>query len=107
MAVPVQTWTRNILSAAPPEAANSEVEPLLPVARAWHTLRRRTGIPLSRATFYRWVSSGKVYSLRMGLKVYVPNSVVEGIVKECQAGNPIWPVDQEGRLSARDHPPRL
>jgi hypothetical protein len=105
MAMPVQPWTRNVLQTTVPEAAQPEVEPLLPVARAWNTLRRRTGIPLSRATFYRWVSSGKVYSLRMGLKVYVPTSVVDGIVRQCQAGSPLWPVREEGEATGGDSVP--
>lgn len=107
MAVPIQPWTRNVLQTPIPEVTYPEVQPLLPVARAWNTLRRRTGIPLSRATFYRWVSSGKVYSLRMGLKVYVPTSVVDGIVKQCQAGNSLWPIGQENGLSGEGQAPVL
>lgn len=103
--MPVQPWIRNVLQTAVPEAVYPEVEPLLPVARAWNALRRRTGIPLSRATFYRWVSSGKVYSLRMGLKVYVPTSVVEGIVRQCQAGSSLWPIGQDREATGGDRVP--
>lgn len=97
--MPMQPWIRNVLQSPASETTYPEVEPLLPVARAWTTLRRRTGIPMSRATFYRWVSSGKVYSLRMGLKVYVPTSVVDGIVKQCQAGSSLWPIGRDSEDS--------
>lgn len=97
--MPIQPWTRNVLRTPLHEPVYPEAEPLLPVAQAWNALRRRTGIPLSRATFYRWVSSGKVYSLRMGLKVYVPTSVVDGIVRQCQAGTPVWPTSHEPETS--------
>lgn len=100
--MPIQPWTRNALRTPLQEAVHPEAEPLLPVAQAWNALRRRTGIPLSRATFYRWVSSGKVYSLRMGLKVYVPTSVVDGIVKQCYAGNALWPTSQESESPGQD-----
>lgn len=93
--MPLQQWTRNILPTPAPEAPVPEVaDPLLTVAGAWSTLRRRTGIPLARATFYRWVSSGKVYSLRMGLKVYIPSSVVDGIVRKCQGGDALWRIHE-------------
>lgn len=100
--MPIQPWTRNVLRTPLQESLPPEAEPLLPVAQAWNALRRRTGIPLSRATFYRWVSSGKVYSLRMGLKVYVPTSVVDGIVKQCHAGNALWPAGQSRESSGGD-----
>lgn len=93
--MPLQPWTRNILPTPEPGPRNPEtVDPLLTVASAWNSLRRRTGIPLARATFYRWVSSGKIYSLRMGLKVYIPSSVVEGIVKQCKNGDAIWHIGE-------------
>lgn len=93
MVVQAQQWTQNILP-TPQPAAGEVVEPLLTVAGAWNSLRRRTGIPLARATFYRWVSSGKIYSLRMGLKVYIPSSVVDGIVKQCKSGGAIWQIGE-------------
>ncbi|MGH9396186.1 MAG: hypothetical protein ACRD18_04980 [Terriglobia bacterium] len=95
MAVPLQQWTQNILPTPAPDAPRPEtIDPLLTVAGAWNSLRRRTGIPLARATFYRWVSSGKIYSLRMGLKVYIPSSVVEGIVRQCKGGGAVWHIGE-------------
>lgn len=65
-------------------------DPLLSVSTAWNSLRRQTGIPLARATFYRWVGSGRVYSMRLGMKLYIPASVIDGIVKQCRAGDSLW-----------------
>ena len=81
MPVPLQGWTKGFTPAGvTPEA------PLLSAASAWLALRRRTGIPVSRATFYRWLSNGKIYSMRLGLKLYVPTSSIEDLVKQCGAG---------------------
>jgi hypothetical protein len=60
--------------------------PLLTPASAWRVLCHRTGIPVSRATFYRWLGNGKVFSFRMGQKFYVPMPIIDEIVKHCQAG---------------------
>lgn len=90
----IPQWMQAIHPAPPANAASSEMsEPLLSVSTAWSSLRRRTGIPLARATFYRWVGSGKVYSMRLGLKVYIPASVIDGIVKQCRGGETLWPLD--------------
>ncbi|MGH9434880.1 MAG: hypothetical protein ACRD06_02640 [Terriglobia bacterium] len=95
MAVPLQPWTRNILPTPEPAPRSPEtVDPLLTIGSAWTSLRHRTGIPLARATFYRWVSSGKIYSLRMGLKVYIPSSVIEGIVRQCKSGDAVWHIGE-------------
>jgi hypothetical protein len=60
--------------------------PLLSPASAWRVLCHRTGIPVSRATFYRWLGNGKVFSMRMGQKIYIPVPVIEEIVKHYRAG---------------------
>lgn len=70
-------------------AINSEPAtqvPLLTPASAWRVLCYRTGIPVSRATFYRWLNNGRVFSFRLGQKIYVPMPIIEEIVKHCQAG---------------------
>ncbi|MGH9356408.1 MAG: helix-turn-helix domain-containing protein [Terriglobia bacterium] len=93
MPVPSQHWTRSFASAkGAPEA------PLLSAASAWMALRRLTGIPVSRATFYRWLSNGKIYSMRLGLKLYVPTSSIEDLVKQSGAGE--FRVDASGRAEA-------
>ncbi|HEX5481174.1 MAG TPA: hypothetical protein VFZ08_00955 [Terriglobia bacterium] len=87
MAASLQGFTNELAPRAPWEAIHPKTQvPLLKASSAWLTLRHRTGIPVARATFYRWISNGKVFSLRMGLKVYVPLSEIEELVKQCESG---------------------
>lgn len=53
---------------------------------AWRALCRRTGGGISRATFYRWVSSGKLYSVRLGFQIYIPQMALDDLVKHCLDG---------------------
>jgi len=62
--------------------------PLLSPPNAWRILRRRTGGPVSRSTFYRWLESGKVYSLRMGSRIYVPWQALQEVISRCLSGEP-------------------
>lgn len=88
-------WVQGVRPPQSENTAGAEMgDPLLTVSTAWSSLRRRTGIPLARATFYRWVGSGKVYSMRLGLKVYIPASVIDGIVKQCRGGEAFLRLDE-------------
>jgi hypothetical protein len=62
--------------------------PLLPPTAAWRILRNRTGGHISRSTFYRWLDSGKVYSLRMGSRMYVPWQTLQEVIGRCLSGEP-------------------
>jgi hypothetical protein len=53
---------------------------------AWRALCRRTGAGISRATFYRWVNSGKLYSVRLGFQIFIPQIALEDLVKQCLDG---------------------
>ena len=59
---------------------------LLPPTAAWRILCRRTGGRVSRSTFYRWLDSGKVFSLRMGTRMYVPWQVLQEVIGRCLSG---------------------
>lgn len=61
---------------------------LLPPTAAWRILRRRTGGHVSRSTFYRWLESGKVFSLRMGSRMYVPWPALQEVIGRCLSGEP-------------------
>ncbi len=61
---------------------------LLSPPRAWRILHRRTGGHVSRSTFYRWLESGKVYSLRMGTRIYIPWQELQGVIERCLLGDP-------------------
>ena len=62
--------------------------PLLPATAAWRILRSRTGGHISRSTFYRWLDSGKVYSLRIGSRMYVPWQTLQEVIGRCLSGEP-------------------
>jgi hypothetical protein len=59
---------------------------MLPPQAAWRALCRRTGAGISRATFYRWVNSGKLYSVRLGFQIYIPQIALDDLVKHCLDG---------------------
>lgn len=61
---------------------------LLPPTAAWRILRRRTGGHVSRSTFYRWLESGKVFSLRMGSRMYIPWQELQEVIGRCLSGEP-------------------
>ncbi|HVA00587.1 MAG TPA: hypothetical protein VMV34_02930 [Terriglobia bacterium] len=63
--------------------------PLLSPPNAWRILHRRTGGHVSRSTFYRWLDSGKVYSLRMGTRIYIPWQALQEIIQKCLQGEPL------------------
>jgi hypothetical protein len=62
-------------------------EPMLTPANAWRILRRRTGGTVGRSTFYRWLSSGKIYSIRLGFRIYIPFHALEDLIKMVLAGD--------------------
>ncbi len=62
-------------------------EPMLTPANAWRILRRRTGGSISRSAFYRWLNSGKLYSIRLGFRIYVPFHALEDLIKLVLAGD--------------------
>ena len=59
---------------------------LIAANNAWRILNKRVGGKVSRATFYRWVSSGRVFSIRVGHKFWIPWSALEEVIKQCMAG---------------------
>lgn len=79
-------------SMAPQESSHTDQfhshSPLLPPTTAWRILRSRTGGHISRSTFYRWLDSGKVYSLRMGSRMYVPWQALQEVIGRCLSGEP-------------------
>jgi hypothetical protein len=71
-----------------PKAADSELgeHTLLSPLNAWRILCRTTGGEIGLATFYRWLSSGKLYTMRMGFRIYVPWPALDEFIKRCKAG---------------------
>ena len=54
--------------------------------RAWQILCQRTGCQVCRATFYRWISTGNVYSVRLGFRIFVPITALEHLIEQCLSG---------------------
>jgi excisionase family DNA binding protein len=57
---------------------------VLPPNNAWRILRSRTGLQCGRSTFYRWVNSGKIRSVRFGARIYIPWNELERIIRVCE-----------------------
>jgi hypothetical protein len=63
---------------------------MLSPSRAWQLLCQRTGATVCLATFYRWLSNGKVYSVRLGFRIYVPTTALEHLIQQCLAGENLY-----------------
>jgi excisionase family DNA binding protein len=61
---------------------------LLPPTAAWRILYKRTGGHVSRSTFYRWLESGRIFSLRMGYRMYIPWQALQEVIGQCLSGEP-------------------
>lgn len=93
MPVPLQPWTTKASLLAEEDSETAErsaisgsAVPLISASSALYLIRHRTSIPVARATFYRWLNNGRIFSCRLGQKLYVPLSVVEETVKKCRSG---------------------
>lgn len=91
MAISPEMFTQqNIASENPLRAGEvRRSTPLLPPSNAWRILQRRTGGHVSRSTFYRWLDSGKVYSLRLGSRIYIPWDALQDLIGRCLGGDPL------------------
>jgi len=73
------TQCRNSRSPAP-------ALPMLTPRHAWHMLCRRTGGKISRTTFYRWISTGRVGVVRVGFRYLIPLPLLEETIQKCLDG---------------------
>ena len=64
----------------------AETETMLAPANALRILRRATGGTISKSTFYRWLSYGKLYSVRLGYRIFIPFPALEDLIRQCKAG---------------------
>ncbi len=73
--------------ALPPDGEGGGTQPTLLVPRhAWLLLCRKTGTSLSRTTFYRWLREGRILTVRVGHRLFVPVEALEEVVARCLAG---------------------
>jgi hypothetical protein len=69
----------------PPQADTGALSrpPMLSPYNAWRILCRRTGGTVSRATFYRWLNSGRVFSIRVGFRIFIPWPALDEFIQHC------------------------
>ena len=70
-------------SLIPGEPAPAAPPAMLAPATALRILCRRTGGTLSKATFYRWISDGRIRSVRLGKHILIPFPVLEDFIRQC------------------------
>lgn len=61
-------------------------EALLSLFNAWRVFTRAVGGGPGLSTFYRWVSTRKLSSVRMGYRLFIPLTALEDLIKRCRAG---------------------
>lgn len=77
----------NIEQPHSPEAQGARTPPTLLVPKhAWQLVCRKTGTSLSRTTFYRWLREGRIVSVRVGHRLFVPVGALDELVSHCLAG---------------------
>ncbi len=59
---------------------------MLSPAAAWRSLCARTGGCIAKVTFYRWLRNGRVYSIRLGQRIFIPQTALDDLIKACLAG---------------------
>jgi len=53
---------------------------------AWKRLCAATGCKICMGSFYRWIRTGRLYTVRLGGKVFVPLSALETLIEHCLRG---------------------
>ncbi|HEV2426352.1 MAG TPA: helix-turn-helix domain-containing protein [Terriglobia bacterium] len=54
---------------------------------AMQLLQMRLGILVGRSTFYRWVYSGRLFSVKLGGKLFIPLSEMEVLMQRLARGD--------------------
>jgi hypothetical protein len=68
-------------SRQPPSAAL-----MLTPTVAWRKLCAKTGCCITIQTFYRWIGSGNIYSVRLGKRIFVPIAELDELIEKSFAG---------------------
>jgi predicted DNA-binding transcriptional regulator AlpA len=59
---------------------------MLSPENAMQILDVRLGITVGRSTFYRWIQTGRFFSIKLGGKIFVPLSEIETVVQKLSHG---------------------
>lgn len=62
---------------------------MLSTKQAWKQLCARTGGGITFCTFQGWIRKYKVPVVRLGRKIFVPKTILEDLIKQCLAGEPL------------------
>ena len=73
---PQQQWGR-----AP--ASPLMISPL----QGWRQLCERTGGTIHYAVFYDWIKEQRIYSIRMGGRIFIPIAALEEFIQRCLRGD--------------------
>jgi len=68
-----------------PNLAAGERPQMLIPQTALRILCQKTGGTISRSTFYRWVGDGRIASIRLGTRIFIPRSAIDQLVQKCFA----------------------
>lgn len=83
---------QRIMNQTEPEGSGEEPRPaetdaaMLSPAAAWRSLCARTGGCIAKVTFYRWLRNGRVYSIRLGQRIFIPRAALDDLVTRCLDG---------------------
>jgi excisionase family DNA binding protein len=69
----------------PAEEKAAGASPSLPPQTALRLLCQRTGGRISATTFYRWLRSGKIPTVRLGARIFIPRPAFEAFIERCFA----------------------
>jgi excisionase family DNA binding protein len=76
-------WRAGTSGASDDDGTSERERRMLIPQNALRVLRRRTGGDVSLATFYRWVNSGKLQSVRVGARILIPWPALDDFIRKC------------------------
>ncbi len=63
--------------------------PNLTPAQARRVFSARTGVNVPMTTFYRWLESGSIRSIRVGFRIYIRWPHLQRVIERCMEGERI------------------
>ena len=82
MATDLDTADSSSRAEHPSLAAGERPQMLIPQT-ALRILCHKTGGTISRSTFYRWVGDGRIPSIRLGSRIFIPRSALDQLIQKC------------------------
>jgi len=82
MATDLNTSDSSSRTEHPTLATGDRPQMLIPQT-ALRILCHKTGGTISRSTFYRWVGDGRIPSIRLGTRIFIPRSAIDRLIQKC------------------------